>query len=284
MNTNIDPNSTIQIPEYQKLKEVTPEEAKRRLLDMMVEFDAYCQEHNLTYYLAYGTLLGAVRHKGFIPWDDDMDICMPRKDYDRLIELSYTWKMPYDFYCFEKDKNYLFYFGKISDRKTLLKNIYMRETNRMGLFIDIFPMDFFLCEKSRTERLSRIIYRETKLLEFSGMQNFWPAKSPAKSFMKYMLYRYAKFMGNMHWQNKISKAKELQTVKMSDQRKPYCVHAYRVLPEEVFGIGKKMEFEGYYLNCPQNAEAYLTAEYGEYLRLPPEENRKSNHDYFAYWR
>ncbi|MBP5214884.1 MAG: LicD family protein, partial [Bacteroidales bacterium] len=92
-----------------------------RLLDVLMVIHDVCQQHNLRYYLVDGTLLGAVRHQGFIPWDDDIDIYMPRKDYELLIEHAEEW-LPkrYEFICWERDKKYPFHYGKIQDSETTL--------------------------------------------------------------------------------------------------------------------------------------------------------------------
>ena len=96
-------------------------ELQLHILDILVAIDKVCKEHNLHYYLVFGTMLGAVRHKGFIPWDDDIDIAMPRPEYETLRSHAHEWlPKQYEMICPENDKRYMFGFGKIQDANTTL--------------------------------------------------------------------------------------------------------------------------------------------------------------------
>jgi lipopolysaccharide cholinephosphotransferase len=135
------------------------------ILKILQAVDKVCQEHNLRYYLWAGTMLGAVRHKGFIPWDDDMDIAMPRKDYDTLMAHAHEWlPKPFEAVCAETDPNYPGPFGKIQDASTTL--IEREHINYIGgLYIDVFPLDGVCANKllqrlnfARYEFWKRVIY------------------------------------------------------------------------------------------------------------------------------
>ncbi len=134
------------------------EEIKSFSLDILVFFDKYCSDNNLRYYLAFGTLLGAVRHRGFIPWDDDIDVYVPRPDYDRVIE---QFKDPDGRYaavsCFN-DASYLYPFAKIVDRK-IKSMTESGEIGANGLGIDLFPLDGLPSDMDETERLFRRMNR-----------------------------------------------------------------------------------------------------------------------------
>ena len=112
-----------------------------RLLDILTEVDKACQTHHIRYYLVAGTLLGAVRHKGFIPWDDDIDIAMPRPDYERFLRHAHEWlPAPLEVVAPEYTKHYPFAFAKVQDSHTTL--LERRKLQYIGgLCIDIFPLD-----------------------------------------------------------------------------------------------------------------------------------------------
>ena len=127
-----------------KIDPKTLREAQLIMLDMLVEFDAICTKHNLKYWLDSGTLLGAVRHEGFIPWDDDIDLSMPVEDYNRFIEIAKNELSKDIFFQTSKTDN-AFKFDYIKLRSNRAKIIEFHEKNReityhQGVFVDIFPM------------------------------------------------------------------------------------------------------------------------------------------------
>ena len=121
------------------MKMVTMDESRNIQLNILREIHKICEENNLRYYLAYGTLLGAVRHKGFIPWDDDIDIVMPRPDYIRFFEIAKSDTC--DFYSIEKNDEYIYSFGKASRKNTVIIPDGMRCKIELGISVDIFPLD-----------------------------------------------------------------------------------------------------------------------------------------------
>ena len=101
------------------MKELSLQEIKQVELEILKEFNSFCEENNIRYFLAFGTLLGAIRYKGFIPWDDDVDVLVPRDDYNRLLK-QFQNNEKYCLYAFERDKKYSFPFAKLCDMKTRL--------------------------------------------------------------------------------------------------------------------------------------------------------------------
>lgn len=254
-------------------------EVKSRLVQMLIDFDAYCSKHDLTYFLSYGTLLGAVRHKGFIPWDDDIDLGMPRDDYNRLIAMSAEWDLPYDFFCMEKDRNYPWCYGKISDRGTELENMYMMDYPNMGLFIDVFPIDEIEIHDEKTAKKVRKTAKECQRMSaMAAWKKFWPSDNPVKSLIKRIMYQYVHSVGSRHWQKKLTKLIE----KYKSDHANYALQSWDVMPAQWYGTGCPIEFEGRLFNAPDQPEKCLTAGYGDFMRLPPEEKRVAEHDYEVY--
>ena len=121
-------------------QEVTTSELKVCLLDVMDEIDSFCREHNIRYFMLGGTMLGSVRHKGYIPWDDDIDIGMFREDYEKFINL-YESKKGYKLFCIEKDPTYYLPFAKLVDPQiSLYEDVY--RAPEIGAYVDIFQLDY----------------------------------------------------------------------------------------------------------------------------------------------
>ena len=117
------------------------DDVHKHILKIAKAVDAVCEKHNLRYYIWAGTMIGAIRHKGFIPWDDDLDIAMPRADYNLLVEHAAEWlPEPYEMVCTETDSEYPLPFGKIQDASTtLIERMHLRYLG--GIYIDVFPID-----------------------------------------------------------------------------------------------------------------------------------------------
>ena len=125
------------------MRSINNEEAKKIEFKVLVEFAKYCDENNLRYHLAYGTLLGAVRHKGFIPWDNDIDVTMPRPDYEKFRKLVCEKEVASNISCLDYKYCDTFPFIKLVDNRTICKEHFLVTESNMGLYIDVFPMDGF---------------------------------------------------------------------------------------------------------------------------------------------
>ena len=124
------------------MKRISFEEAKRVELDILLHVAKFCDEHGLRYFLAYGTLIGAVRHKGFIPWDDDIDIQMPREDYEKLLELYPKENTDEKYFLLAPEMKGAHHpYAKIIDTRTVKKELGAKKNNPLGVDIDVFPLD-----------------------------------------------------------------------------------------------------------------------------------------------
>lgn len=124
-----------------KNKKLSSEEIKQIELNLLLKLDEICKKYKLRYYLCGGTLLGAVRHKGFIPWDDDIDVLMPREDFEKLLRLEKAETRYGGKDCFLKSGNSIYPFIKLINTNTVLKEKYLSEEFTTGIWIDIFPLD-----------------------------------------------------------------------------------------------------------------------------------------------
>lgn len=238
-----------------------------RLLDILIAIDQMCREHNLRYYMVDGTLLGAVRHGGFIPWDDDMDIAMPRPDYEALIAHCHEWlPQPYQFVCYENDPAYPLHFGKVQDASTtLIERPHLYYLG--GVYVDIFPIDGAPEGRIR-QRLYHLKYKYlTRALYFLHRDPYRHGHGPSSWIP--LLCRKVYTMPEL--QAKIKRHMMLYDFAIS--RLAAVNHndglGSMVDRQSVLGEPTPVEFEGLMLSGMADNDAYLTQLFGDYMTPPP---------------
>lgn len=261
------------------MREITSQkEIKQILLNILKDFASFCDEQNLKYYLAFGTLLGAVRHNGFIPWDDDLDIMMPRHDYEKFID---TYKS--NFYkCIHIDNNnsYFYPFAKVYDTRTIIKEDIIASTE-FGLYIDIFPIDGIADGNSKIQLFPSVILQKC-------MRNKYSSLSRKRSRIKQTFIHITKFLlkpFSLRFLGKeINKlAKKYSYVECNKVAVSVWGYDYQVYYKIMLGNGRKIQFEDGYYNAPDDWDAVLKLIYGDYMMLPPESKRVSVHEFRAYY-
>ena len=249
------------------------------LLDAMDQIHKICEEAGIVYYLIGGSALGAVRHKGFIPWDVEIDIAMCRKDYDRFAEIAEKGLPPgLSFHDHKNTRNYFRPHATVSIDTVcaVINSQYYREAKQEHLFVDIFPLDNApddekLREKQARElkRLVRIQSRkECVLYKRNTLIQVLIKKMIRIALLPYSLERLE------------ARRDAIMTRYDADDTKCWCSmvshypYAKQCMNKEIYGIPKKMEFAGRMYNVPHETALYLTRVFGEnYMQLPPAEKR-----------
>ncbi len=249
-----------------------------RLFKIFLEFEKVCLKHNLRFYLIAGTLLGAIRHKGFIPWDDDIDVAMPRRDYEKLLQNAGEWfSDPYELDCRERNNLYPWRFAKVHDISTTCYA--NRGPNYIGgVYIDIFPYDGLPDGKTR-QKLHLWRHRMVDKLFYFSFRDPFKRGRKVSSYLLLILQKILSpdYIYNM--QKRISTKYDFETSKYITDHD--C--GYRgILKKKALGnVPAKVIFEGHETYGIADWDYFLTTLYGDYMKLPPLEKRKSHH-YIVY--
>lgn len=258
-------------------------EARVLELNILKNFARFCEENQLRYYLAYGTLLGAVRHAGFIPWDNDVDVAMPRPDYEKFIKLTQNRKIGDNIDLLLYDRVRTFPFVKLVDNRTKLKEHFLVTENSLGVYIDVFPLDGMPSDVNEQEKILKKSQLLIKVFNFANSRFNTGANFVSKA-AKNILYPVSKMISNK-W---ICKNLNSLGVKYSYDDQEYVGNI-------VWGWGKKdimkkewfettkLVFENCEFDAPKGYHEYLSQGYGEYMELPPEADRVV-HAFEAEWK
>ena len=262
------------------MKEVTDKELKSIQLDVLQEFHNFCIAHNLHYSLCAGTLIGAIRHKGYIPWDDDIDVMMPRADYEKFLR-DYS-SNDYTLYHHRTHKNYYIAYAKLSDNRTYVKEESVFDCD-FGLNIDIFPLDFFPNTIEESQRWSDNLMFLKNLLSIKYIK--WNThRSLLKNIIVYSL-KGLLFPVSTRWiVNRIdilaAKYKDINSGYVGNMTNGYCMKERNPIATGLIDV----EFEGHIFKSINNYDIYLKGLFGDYMQLPPVEARVSHHGFTAYWK
>lgn len=272
-------------------KPMTLDEQKKVMLNILKEFASFCDRSNLSYYLDAGTLIGAVRHKGYIPWDDDIDVNMPQKDYDRFIELTKK-NNGYlsDHLLVEYPEDTVYTFLKISDERTIL--VEFPDTNPMevGVYMDIFPK-YGVKDKSWKSKLLCKISEKLALLHWFNKYSVNAWQRPGNSSIKKIIVKIAKALTwNDAWATKLQNKMMHRYAKNHPLEECSYVTTltygefHKMAPKECFDGYQMLDFEGCQFKGPKDYDTYLHCLYkGDYMQLPPEDKREV-HITEVYWK
>lgn len=265
------------------MKELSLPELKDIELGILKMFDAFCKENNIKYFLAYGTLLGAVRYKKFIPWDDDVDVLVPREDYERVIKLFQDTDQ-YKLFAFEKNELYLYPFAKLCDMTTKKVELGYNNGVELGVDIDIFPLDAFDDELEKAKKEAKQFKKYMQCLGWSKLMS--PAtNNPVKLLKRCTFMAFHKMVGSKYYIRKMMEKGSRKNLGGSAYvgGKVWCVYGPKgVIPAEAFAEAIDIEFEGEMFPAPVGYDTYLTCLYGDYLPEPPKEKQKTHHGFKAY--
>ena len=262
------------------MKVIFTKELKAIQLDILQNVAEFCSQNNIIYFLAYGTLIGAIRHKGYIPWDDDIDIAMPRPDYDRFIRLFNNLQQSHiKVIAMENDDHYGFSYAKVHDTRTIMNETQYKQ-DHFGVYIDVFPIDG-VKDKKQVKRLrmankclhsKKANYKQRKMskkiINFLGKVILFP----------FSTHTIVKFI------DKMARKYPFGSTPLAGGICDSMVGERAIVDVNYFKDVQLQEFEGKLYNIPVGYDGWLRSIYGDYMKLPPEEKRITHHIFEALWK
>lgn len=263
------------------LDEETLRLVKQKELTLLSSFIVCCERMNLTYYLLGGSMLGAVRHQGFIPWDDDIDVGMPRPDYEAFLANAQQHLPSCCFVqCRKTDPELPYNFAKLRDSSTTFieKSVKNFRINH-GVYIDIFPLDFYpdsLAAQKKFDRKNRLLtLRIREAFTIPAEDKHSPViEAAASTVSKLLSLRYPSLQSALDAREALYRSVPKSTLVAN-----YCGAwgKKETVPAGWYGKGAEAVFEGISVRIPAEYDKWLTQVYGDYMQLPPEEKRIPHH-------
>ena len=259
---------------------------QKELFEIFKAFVAVCEKHHLRYYLIGGTCLGAIRHKGFIPWDDDIDVGLPREDYEKFITLQDEFKgTPYFIQTWKSDPKYLYSFAKLrNSNTTYIENFYKYHQFNHGVWVDVFPLDGFSKTVKPAKKFAPKVLSTWAHVYFCypfSMRRKFSKRTFFKDLLINLFFAWPLWFLNIgHWQNRWVD-KKVSKIKFEDAKLVglfFGTHPKQeAMPKEIFDGYTEGEFEGMKVCLPKDYDQYLTILFGDYMKLPPKDKQVGHH-------
>lgn len=267
------------------MKEINTEELKRIQLAIVSHIDSFCKHHNIKYFICGGTLIGAIRHKGFIPWDDDIDIMMMRDDYERFIDI-YTSenKSKYCILSHKLNDKYPYPYAKVCDCETTFHEE-IKDAFDLGVNIDVFPIDIVPEDRNLQNKMYKKANWYIKIMTLKRLP-LARRRGILKNvflFISHLIFSVITFKTIVR--------------KLDDNATKYKHSKSHLCGVAVWGYGMReinelknyersiyVPFENIELPVPSGYDKYLRGIYGDYMQLPAEEKRVTHHHFKAYYK
>lgn len=264
------------------MRKIELNEYKKITLAILTKIDKICRENDINYFLFGGTLLGAVRHNGYIPWDDDIDICMLRADYDRLAKIIQNGNYGLNFIRIEEHPDCIYPYGKICDINTIMVEKNFKAVSGYGAFVDVFPFDYMPDNDKEMSKQSKKYFRKYQILTHSTRTAYEKTNSKIENVKKSTAFYISRIVNSEKLIRKIN----AEFIAMNEKVTNHVgLGWYKTawLAEDFLDTSEVV-FEGYHFLAPKNPDRVLRMHYGNYMQLPPENQREPKHQLLCYYK
>jgi lipopolysaccharide cholinephosphotransferase len=263
------------------MKELSIEENQSASFQVLKKLKEVFLEHGWKFYLTYGTLIGAIRHNGFIPWDDDIDVWVPRKDYEAFIEYyknNSSKFLNYTLFHYSTSKEYIYPIARFScnEYKTIFDN---QKDYGLGVFVDIYPLDGF---NPNDKKFIKSLSWQRRIIGYGTFKSFPKSKNILKNIAKWPFYFYAQHSNQTKRLEKISKFSQKYTFENSKLFTCVCWEFTLFYDKKTISAPIYHVFNGEEFLIPNGYDEILTIGYGDYMALPPVVERIGHHFYHTY--
>lgn len=262
----------------QNLNKLNIDEIKTKELEIINEIDKFCRNNDIQYSMIGGTLIGAVRHHGFIPWDDDIDIAMTRENYDKFEKMFKSSK--YKVLTYKNTLNYYYSYIKVVDKGTILFERKLKDFKDNGIFVDVFPID----------KVQENLKEVKKINIIAKIRNIAVTNEKIikeKRIVQKLLYPIVKNINVQklcRYMDEIAQKNNKQNFKMCGTIVGGTSNEKNIIPVELFKEYINLKFENLNLMAVKDYDKFLRIVFGDYMKLPPEEQRITSHSFDAYER
>jgi len=266
---------------------ISLEELKQIQLDILVKVHDFCVENQIEYFLSSGTLIGAIRHKGYIPWDDDIDIEMTRPNYDRFLKKFNGTYPELEVFAPEFNWNYYAPYANVCDNRTILiEGDNGHNGYTIGVKIDIFPVDGLPCDEYKCNKIFRKADMYHSLMRYKRFPlSFFLKGGYLKRIVRCIIWNVLHLVSYSLLQKRFHKLATSYKYSDSENAGPILFMGKKCsVNKNTFSQYTDVEFEGQKFKIIKDYDSYLRALYGDYMQLPPANKRIPHHNFEAFWK
>ena len=264
------------------MKKIELKELQKLETEILLDIDRVCRKNKIKYSIFAGTLIGAIRHKGFVPWDDDIDVILPREEYNRFIEVYSKEKAKiFDVASSETNKEYPFPYVKIYNNTTISKEEKNKEIKDLGVFVDVFPLDN-ISTKNKNKRLKKI----DKAVKLTYMLSFDDSYYKQKPIYKRIIRSLLKIVGSRFFIKRLTKMCIVENKNKCDEIGLLISGTgnKNSWPREYFDSYIEVDFDGNKFFSIKEYDSLLRQRYGDYMKFPPKSDRIGHHYINAFYK